>query len=462
MKVRFYKKESVNFAEIEDMEIFMAGTWNEDTYSVENLQSIVENTNKLIEENKHDPPLKLGHSEMQKILKGENLIGEDGFPAIGWIDKLKLVGKKIVASVKDVPKVIADLINKGAYKKVSCEIYIDELILKAVALLGADIPAVKGLEGFLALYNGNPTASVMAFDENKRFKAYELTNKEVEEEVLADGELIVLSNTNLPKAIKEIFTKKNYAKITFDKVENYEEFLSGWQIVIVDDITNYDLDTIYYKSIFPGVDVCIGRLLSSDDKTSKAIVYRFDRYVFTEDKIREWLKSYQVSFKEIKIQGGGTKMTELEKLQKELADRDAQIIKLTADIKSLTDEVGKFKADQEKDAEAKKKLEIDGIVSGAIKDGKILPTSEIAFKEMISAMPNLETITKFVATMSKVVDFKEVSNGTQEKKPGETGNENSRADFNAEVEKYASDKNVSYEVAFDIVKKEKLQKGEKI
>ena len=137
---------------IEDVEIFKIGTWNGDKYSGSDIDSIVSNFNKLKEKVK--PPVKLGHDEHQDLLKKE------GLPAAGWISKLKRVGNVIVATLSDVPKKVADLIKRRAYKRVSAEVYPEYIsggrkyspVLRAVALLGQDIPAVESLADVEALY----------------------------------------------------------------------------------------------------------------------------------------------------------------------------------------------------------------------------------------------------------------------------------------------------------------------
>jgi hypothetical protein len=106
---------------------------------------------------------------------------EDGYPAAGWVSSLKKVGNKLLASFVGVPKKIAELIEAGAYKKVSSEIYTAYEIagkkygkaLKAVSLLGADIPAVKTLNDIVAQYsdeNGIPFETVI-FEESLDKKA---------------------------------------------------------------------------------------------------------------------------------------------------------------------------------------------------------------------------------------------------------------------------------------------------
>jgi len=138
----------------QDFEIFSAGTWNGDKYSVDDLDEMVRNFDALGGEIK--PPLKLGHDDA-----GVNLKLKGGQPALGWVKALKRVGEKLVATVTGMPEIVSKAIQKGLYKRVSSEIYWNlklgdktyKRVLSAVALLGATIPAVtnlKDLEVFLS------------------------------------------------------------------------------------------------------------------------------------------------------------------------------------------------------------------------------------------------------------------------------------------------------------------------
>jgi len=100
------------------------------------------------EETRHSRlvPLKLGHGDDQKILESE------GLPAAGWIENVRRVGTELIADFADVPRRIADLIRAKSYRSRSAElstITVDgkryRMALTAVALLGAELPAVPGL-----------------------------------------------------------------------------------------------------------------------------------------------------------------------------------------------------------------------------------------------------------------------------------------------------------------------------
>lgn len=144
---------------IQGVEIFSAGTWNGDKYTVDDLNEMVE----AFSETKAgvQPFIKIGHDREQKLIANEKGFPQrDGKPAAGWIDRIYVRGNKLVADFSEVPQKIYDLLQKKAYKKVSSEIFwnikinnkIYKKMLGAVALLGADTPGVMNLSDILAMY----------------------------------------------------------------------------------------------------------------------------------------------------------------------------------------------------------------------------------------------------------------------------------------------------------------------
>lgn len=128
-----------------EAEIFAAGHWNGLDYSTDDLENIAANFRKY--QARIKPPLKLGHSEEHP--KGQ--------PSLGWVKNLYVKGQKLVARFAEVPDIVRTAIQKGLYRRVSSELWQSDegLILKAVALLGSDIPAVDTLED-LAVYFTEP------------------------------------------------------------------------------------------------------------------------------------------------------------------------------------------------------------------------------------------------------------------------------------------------------------------
>lgn len=136
---------------ISGVEIFSEGKWNGDVYTAADLDALVSAFNQV----GFEPPLKLGHNSQQ-----EKDLMLDGQPALGWVARIYREGAKLLADFKDVPSKLYEAIKRGNYKRVSSEIYWNygangkqwPRVLKAVALLGADIPAVTNLESIAGLY----------------------------------------------------------------------------------------------------------------------------------------------------------------------------------------------------------------------------------------------------------------------------------------------------------------------
>jgi hypothetical protein len=101
----------------------------------------------------HDPPVGLieaglGHDEEQARLE------DSGLPAAGRVIALRRRGDRLQAKFGQVPALVADAINYGLYSRCSAELY-DEPppglpghgpMLRRVAFLGFDVPAVKRLK----------------------------------------------------------------------------------------------------------------------------------------------------------------------------------------------------------------------------------------------------------------------------------------------------------------------------
>ncbi|MCD8024743.1 MAG: hypothetical protein LUE64_04340 [Candidatus Gastranaerophilales bacterium] len=68
-------------------------------------------------------------------------------PAYGWFDKLKIAGNTLLASFKDVQPEFKEAVKKGLFKARSLSLAPD-LTLRHLAFLGAQAPAIKGLEPF--------------------------------------------------------------------------------------------------------------------------------------------------------------------------------------------------------------------------------------------------------------------------------------------------------------------------
>ena len=157
--------------ELKDVEVFGKGTWKGIKITDKDLDDIVNNTNEIIDKLK--PKVKLGHGDKQDLLR------KTGLPAGGWITKLKRAGDKILVNIKEVPKVLYQLIKNGAYKRISSEIldgYTEpstkkkyNKVLSAIAFLGADLPAVTNLKDIAALYDFDEDANLIIYQKAEKY-----------------------------------------------------------------------------------------------------------------------------------------------------------------------------------------------------------------------------------------------------------------------------------------------------
>lgn len=149
-------KEKETFA-VNGKVILSTGKWNGTIVNEEMLDDMIKSFGKL--KDKRAVPLKLGHSKDQRLLQG------NGYPAAGWITNIYRKGKQLFADLSEIPKTIKEYIESGAYKGVSIEFVTNwkngedgktySAVLTALALLGADIPAVvsKGINDWAKFYN---------------------------------------------------------------------------------------------------------------------------------------------------------------------------------------------------------------------------------------------------------------------------------------------------------------------
>jgi len=130
-------------------EIFKTGTHTDAngttmTFDQAELQRRADMYNNQPEEERHYAPIVLGHPEEQEV-KDAGEVNDAAAPAMGWVEKLGVEGDKLIAYIKDIPEKFRELVKDGAYKMKSAAFYGNGL-LRHVAALGGQPPAVKGLE----------------------------------------------------------------------------------------------------------------------------------------------------------------------------------------------------------------------------------------------------------------------------------------------------------------------------
>lgn len=168
---------------IEEVPILKTGKWVDANgrkvpLEINDLNEIIRNTNALLKTHLLEPRLKLGHNETQPFKV-------DGLPAFGHISRVYRIGDEAFADFIDLPKQINDLIQTRAYTDVSAELYENfehpttkekiGMTLKAVALLGADMPAIKGLGNITGLYHSEVPQMILTFSEEQLKEVNEMT-----------------------------------------------------------------------------------------------------------------------------------------------------------------------------------------------------------------------------------------------------------------------------------------------
>ena len=206
-----------------EAEIFAVGTWNGGKISLADLEELRVNFELL---KPHlVPALKLGHSEKQKLIAQP-----DGDPALGWIESLRIEGNKLIALFKGVPEIVKNLIDAKRYRKVSSEIYFGfkwqsknlGKVLKAVALLGADMPAVTTLDDMKILLTEAQGCEVKTFDFGPEVEVEKVPdeNKLRDENTRLETELVKLRQFKIDQETAEVERAKLEIEQLFTEQKN--------------------------------------------------------------------------------------------------------------------------------------------------------------------------------------------------------------------------------------------------
>lgn len=166
------------------IEIFAEGNWNGDKYNSNDLDQMVNAFNQV----GFEPTVKAGHADGQDDEKQARRVF--GAPSLGYVSKLYRRGAKLFADLTKVPRRFADLIRAGSYKRVSSEIYWNyrddakdktfPRVLKSVAFLGADIPALTNLNAIEALFH-KKGERIFAYQRGHEYRLYNWNEHEHEE-----------------------------------------------------------------------------------------------------------------------------------------------------------------------------------------------------------------------------------------------------------------------------------------
>lgn len=208
---------------LKGVEVFAVGKWNGMTFQAHDLSAMVEAFDSLKEI--HKVPLKMGHNDQQPMT--------DGKPALGWVSAIYVKGDKLVADFADVPEVVAKAIENKLYRRVSIELSIDvrykgkhiPFVVDAVALLGADLPAVNTLADLNAFLSRD--AAQFSVERREKFSAVagsipevkQMDKKELQEAIDAAVAPLKADFAKLDDANKALTTENTALKQQVSKFE---------------------------------------------------------------------------------------------------------------------------------------------------------------------------------------------------------------------------------------------------
>jgi len=192
------KKDDPELFDLGGVEIFRVGTWNGEKYTRDDLDDIVANFAKI----GFRPPVKLGHQ------------AASGAPASGWVKSIRRSGEKLVADLMDLPKGIFNAIKARSFDAVSSEIFWNikrdgksfRRVLKAVALLGAETPAVSGLKPLRESFSADELKLSHVYAINHQPEAMNMPDKtqaQLEAEATAHAEALTALQTKLDGIVAE-------------------------------------------------------------------------------------------------------------------------------------------------------------------------------------------------------------------------------------------------------------------
>jgi hypothetical protein len=130
-----------------------------DFYTEEDLVAHARDTMAVLDEVR--PFVKIGHNSAQELARRSGFYAEDDTPQTGRWSNFRVKGGKLIADATAVPAKLADVIESGAFSRLSVERKPYESqrgkgvfrnVIRAVAFLGAKAPGIKTLDDVVALY----------------------------------------------------------------------------------------------------------------------------------------------------------------------------------------------------------------------------------------------------------------------------------------------------------------------
>lgn len=409
--------------DIKNVEIFSAANKpNGHNYTDSMLDEIVKGFKETKDQLK--PYLKFGHDDKQKLAQNS------GMPALGWLDNVKRKGKKIIADLTKVPKKVAKLIEAGAYRRISAEIFWNitvnkkhyKRLLKAVALLGADTPACEDLDDIISLY----ASQVYKSDNEMQSYEFELENNAIKEKKEEK-----LSLEKMRKKLLELTIER-------DKMWSKRQ-----------EINDKERAEFEMKSREMSI-----KIQALEEKMKEVIK---DKGLFYREEVTKDMEKHELEAQVKKYQ------EENEALKKEKEAEEKA--KKEAEEKAKKEQEEKEKLQKEKDEaeKEKEKTETNSRVDKLIEAKHLLPAHKDAVVEIImnsksekeTKMYKIDDKEKSLEdTLISIFEQYEVKISTEDKSGTGDSSKKDNADLRDKAEKYAKEHNCSYKDALIAVSPE--------
>ena len=381
------------------VEIFRTGKHNNDVYSLADLDSMVDNFSKV----SLDPTVKstkVGHQMGQEELDEQAFTEIFGAPALGYIERIYRKGELLLADIKEVPETFARLVDAGAYRHISAEIYwnykegnaVYDRVLKGIAFLGAEIPAITSLKAIEALYQRDDFGSLSAYDDNEN--EYRLYDYEAQAEAEKDKKEYI-HDTRLAKSNLVV----DYRKVTSgttDRCGNCR-FFDGFELRC--NLVEGTIERKWTCDLFESMP----SLFSQDEvNTEETVMADSDKEITVVEEVED--KFYSEA--ELKLNAQADEIAELQaKLEVAAVEKGEAEVKLNSQAEEnteLQDRVTKLETLSQDSQSKLREQSVAGWVDKTLAEGKLSPAEAPLIYSLMLWLPD-EAVHKYS------VEDKEVS-----------------------------------------------------
>lgn len=191
-------------------------------------------------------------------------LGKDVKPAIGWVPKLKREGDRLLAFFTDVPEIVFKAFEAKRYKKVSAGLWKNwryqgkthPLVLNHVAVLGAELPAVKGLADLQAYLSDGTSLEVpegvLCFTMECNNQEEGSMKTELEKRLEGDVETLKASEVKLTGKVGSLTEDNKALQEKHDALEKENKEMKAVTVELADKAIKDEVETFVSAEINSG------------------------------------------------------------------------------------------------------------------------------------------------------------------------------------------------------------------